>query len=975
MGKSLLFVLLAIVALFALLTVTVDPLGLMGDSKDAASTAHDVDVLTGNEGEDSGPTLKVTIGPDGVPMFDGDPVGTLNLGLGTAVLEGRVVAEDERPIRLARVMAMLPEAEDRGVRTRDDGTFQLRGLPAGRHELRTSATDYRTHSAVAPDVADDQTIQVPPIVLQRIRPHTDFLVVRAQDLFGNPIRGAKVLATTMPWDLHITIGPDLAGMKASAEQGTTDAKGTVRLGPLAPDMYNVVVSAGGFETTPRHRVVVTAGSERTVTIRMPNAVSVSGVVVDAQDNPVAGAFVSGMALPAYRSCMPTETNEQGEFVLEGLKRGAYMFFAYDDSGGESMSHGQAPSSGLKFTLPGAGTIKGRVIDEAGTGIQARVRPFQSGPFRYHYSQTYETNEDGTFEIGVPKGGWIVRAVTDDARVSDDASLKIETGEVTTVELKVVAGRSVRGIVVDAQGNHVEGAHVFIKRGGMPPSPSREYRAYTDAEGAFEIRGFREGTVSLYVEHPLYAGTTFEATPTTESTSPVRVVLGQGARVFGRMTDAAGNPVANETINLVPPRDFMNSRSIDTGGDGSYQFENLAPGAYRMSTGELGMATASLSKNIKLSDGESKEVNWDKPAASGTVTGVVTLGGAPVAGARVTAQDSRGPNDTRSTQTDKEGKFAMEGVEVGRVRIDVKTPDNLTGQATATIDGKTQRGHVTVAIQNAGLRVRLIDVEGQPAPGVWCNIEGADDAEMASAYHQLPVSGADGLVEAHTLPAGTYRMRASQTNFAQFVSDPIQLVGGKVVDLGDITLKPAAQISGRVTNDAGAPVEGATVSLRTADNRPVFLFSMSTTGSDGRYVVRGVESGRYRVRFEASGLAPSEAWVHVADGVGSADGVMARGGNVNFLVVTDTDEPVPGAKLTIYDGAGQVVTKTLSIANWSDTGQRFTDAKGRASIEDLATGGYRVVVEREGYGQTGDGAPVRVGPGATTEARIVVSKNP
>ena len=974
MGKSGVVVVLTILALFALLTFTVDPFGLMGPKGDADGTVTD-DTIEGT-GDEAAPALKVSVGPNGRRMYDGDEVGEVDVGLGTATLMGTVVDLDEQPVRLARVELVLPEAAGKAVRTNDDGTYTLRGVPAGQHELRARARGFRTHTEVGPVVRDGETQTVTRIVLRRVRPNTDAIVVRTRDMFGAPIRGAKVLATTIPWDLHIGMGPETAGMVAKSKQGLSNENGLVRLGPLEPGLYNVVASAKGYETTPRTRIMVTSGGERAVTIRLPSAVSVSGQVVDETGQPVKNAYVGGMAQPSWRSALPTETDGEGKFVLDGLKKGPYMFFAYSDAGGTTMSPGTAPQTGLKLVLKGAGVVKGKVTDAAGNPVVAKVRPYQAGPFRYNYSQLYDTKEDGTFEIGLPKGKWNFRAQLPDGRMSDDVPTDVEIGGEATITLKISQELTVQGVVLDQNGDHVAGAHVFVKRGGFPPTASRELKAHTDAEGEFTIAGFVPGSVTLHVTHPLYADTTFEATPSpSEKAKEVKVRLDAGARVFGVVKDAEGVPIANEQVNIISGSDFMDSRSTFTDASGRYVLDTLSPGEYSMTTGVYEQGAGGMRRgDISLSAGEQREINWTKPAAGGTVTGTVLLGEKPVANAAVTAQDTRGPEGAQTGVTNEEGQFEIAGVEIGRVNVTVKTAAGLTGRAGTSVSADSKTGSVTIRIENAGLRARLVDVEGRPLSGVWSNIESGDAGGGWSGYRQLPVTGGDGIIQSTSLPAGRYRLRASEADHAQFVSDPFTLQSGQTIDLGDLTLKDAAQITGRVADDTGAPVEGATVSLFTPDNKPVFLFSMSTTGSDGRFIIRGVESGRYRMRFEKKGLAPGDAWVDVADGGGSADGVLARGGSVNFLVVTDTDEPVSGAKLTIYDDQNRVVTRTLSIANWSDTGQRYTNNEGRTSIADLSAGGYRIVIERQGYSQTGAGEQIRVGPGTTTEARIVVSKD-
>ncbi|HXG44841.1 MAG TPA: TonB-dependent receptor [Gemmatimonadales bacterium] len=69
---------------------------------------------------------------------------------------------------------------------------------------------------------------------------------------------------------------------------------------------------------------------------------------------------------------------------------------------------------------------------------------------------------------------------------------------------------------------------------------------------------------------------------------------------------------------------------------------------------------------------------------------------------------------------------------------------------------------------------------------------------------------------------------------------------------------ASRLTGRVTDPDGAPVAGATVSLRGTVLR-------AATGSQGRYTISDVPAGHYTVTARAIGFAPGETEVTVAAG--------------------------------------------------------------------------------------------------------------
>jgi Carboxypeptidase regulatory-like domain len=59
----------------------------------------------------------------------------------------------------------------------------------------------------------------------------------------------------------------------------------------------------------------------------------------------------------------------------------------------------------------------------------------------------------------------------------------------------------------------------------------------------------------------------------------------------------------------------------------------------------------------------------------------------------------------------------------------------------------------------------------------------------------------------------------------------------------------ATIQGRVTDTTGSPLPAVTIEVRSA-SRPI---ERTTSGDDGRYVVKGLAAGVYEVSFELTGF--------------------------------------------------------------------------------------------------------------------------
>lgn len=906
----------------------------------------------------------------------GIPEGERDFGRGPAALRGSVRNEAGAPLggAVVEVVVVGLDSADRALRTRADGTFNVKGLPTGIHIVVASQPGYRTQSKPTPALEDTGEVELEPFVLLPRVDRRSTIEVLATDLAGRALEGVKILATTMPWNMHMAAGPEAVGLDGVRHRsGLTDADGRLSLEGLEPDLYNIVATAPGMAVEQRERFQVSPESTKRVVLRLMASTTIRGRMVDAAEQPVAGGMVMGFLQPQFESSVPTTTQADGSFLIDGVKPGAYLIVGYSEDSGSSMSPGKAPGEGLVLRMAGAGRVEGTVVDTAGKPVSAgHVRPWQSTYFGYYYSQIHPLSAEGKFSVALPKGDWNFRAELPDGSVSNEVKVSVETAGTAQVELRVPERLVVRGTVVDDAGNHIEGAQVFLMVGGFPPTPSREHHDISDPEGAFEVAGLEPGAISLHVVHPDYSAETVSATPAAAGgASPVRVVLRPGGTIRGRLVDAMDQPIAGERIAASPEGSYMEFRTTGTAADGSFVLTPLDAGTWTVGLG-LGAATA-VRERVVVAAGSSVDVLLRVPESGGTLTGIVKVGGVPTAGIEVVVADARGPTSGKAT-SDAEGRFRVEGLAVGPIAATAVAGGNARGRASATLAGETPTADVTIDIGTAALRATIVDADGLPASGVWSHLQHPDAVHAEeSGWVQLPQTGADGRIEAAGLAPGRYTLQANEEAHAHFTSQPFDLREGATVDLGTLVLRRAVEVRGRVVDDAGSAVENAAISVHFLDGRPAFMFSIATTGSDGRYVLRGIEAGTYRMGAEARGLAPATGVLVNVDGAGTvADFVLARGGGIQFSVESDTGEPIGGARLSLFDGAGRPVTRTLSLANFNDTGRRYTDPQGKALIDDLAPGAYRIEAVREGWVQIGGHTPTSVASGVRTPLRIVLS---
>jgi protocatechuate 3,4-dioxygenase beta subunit len=963
-----------------------DWFGLLGERARTTETADAPEEVGGTARlEGRGRVL-----PDKDPAtFDGDPVGVLDLGLGNAALSGTVTGAGA-PLRFARVVAVLaPPNDGRGVRTTKDGRFEIRGLPPAPTDVRASAEGFtsRTLSLVA--LVDGRTTDVGAIDLKRRPAQDDGLEVKVTDAGGRPIAGAKVSATTMPYGIYLTVGAQMAGIVgATSKDAHTDDLGTARFHPLPPERYDVVVRATGYALDALPSVVVAAGRVERVHVTLRPGLTMSGVVVDLAGAPVEGAHVGGVQMGAWRNPEAVLTDASGAFTLEGLIPGPYMLFAGHETKGEGsdQTH-KAGDKGLKIQLKGIGTLAGRVVTEDGKPVpKFTLRPYDNRPFLYAYSVVHAFEDpEGRFRIERAPGTYTIEAKADGCAFSSTTTAQVDLDKTREIVITLAAEGCVRGVVTDPDGNHLEGAEVYLRHGGFPPSPVREQYARTDADGRFALNGMALESVRLYARHAAYAVRVFEATPAPPAAAKeLTVRLTRGARVEGKvLSKASGAPLEGEEVSLVQGWEVFDAKTTVTDATGTYAFPSVAEGVYNLTAGRTAAGTAAQTKNgVRVPAEGTLVVNFESQKdaeASGSVGGRVTMAGAPLAGAEVSAYDDRGWENAVTEKTDADGRYLAKGLKPGRVTVRVEAPGGAADTDRVTIPKAGDVATLDFEFGRCALAGTLVSVDGRTSvSGAWITVESADGASGGDAWAVVKaqlMSDAAGRFSAKGLAAGAYRVRIVANGHAAKTTEAVALGEGESKDLGAIRLAAGGSIAGRVTDDRGVPVEHVALSLRDARGQSVFLFNMASTGSDGRYSMQGLELGAYTVRFEGKGFAPLEKPAVVSSEGSVLDAVLPRGGSLAAVVEDDRGNPVEGARVELYDARGERVAKTLSIVNLFDGDASKTNASGAATIPDLAPGAYVVKATKDGYAMTSDAPTVGVSSGGTSSARLVLRTTP
>jgi hypothetical protein len=160
------------------------------------------------------------------------------------------------------------------------------------------------------------------------------------------------------------------------------------------------------------------------------------------------------------------------------------------------------------------------------------------------------------------------------------------------------------------------------------------------------------------------------------------------------------------------------------------------------------------------------------------------GGAPVQGFSVTLDaQGQGPNGgTRGPWEFAGQRFELGDVPAGQVRVRVRTEDGAGGEAlVSTRPGEVAEVEVVMKAP-AGVRGRVVDATTQePLADARVFLEGPDLQDAGDR------TGADGRFSFERLVPGEYSLEVTAGQARTPVRQPVKLVDGQVLDLGNVAL--------------------------------------------------------------------------------------------------------------------------------------------------------------------------------------------
>ncbi|MFT3917495.1 MAG: sigma-70 family RNA polymerase sigma factor [Anaeromyxobacteraceae bacterium] len=362
---------------------------------------------------------------------------------------------------------------------------------------------------------------------------------------GTPIAGAVMLLSNRERDGELA-------------RALTGADGRYAFGPLAAGEYDVDANADGRAKLMASGITLLPGERFLQDFRLEANGSVEGSVTDPDGNPVAGARIRGGTIwSGGEGEARAVSGTDGRYRLPTVRPGQTIVRAWLGDGDSPavrvlrVEPGKAARS--DFVLAPLGTVEGSVTREDGRPLEGVVQAFIA-PERFGlWNQNVESvkarvDRGGRFRARVSAGAWKAFAVRTDNPASmarrEFRSFEVTAGGTEHVELTLpVTPPSLTVEVTEPGGSPAAFASVRVER----DQSSTLLRA--DEKGRVGLQVSAE-TVGVTV----YARSDCRATRkvVAPGENPVRIELGPGAPLRGRVSDPVGKPVRGFTLVLVYP---------------------------------------------------------------------------------------------------------------------------------------------------------------------------------------------------------------------------------------------------------------------------------------------------------------------------------------------------------------------------------------------------------------------------------------
>ncbi len=664
-------------------------------------------------------------------------------------------------------------------------------------------------------------------------------------------------------------------------------------------------------------------------------------------------------------------------------------------------------AGVDATLAYAGHIRGTVTERgaAASGIHVDVRANDGQPGWESVASAITTASGGYDAGALPTGSYLVR-FTDPGGARAEQYYDATSSPAGAVPVTVAAGVATEHVDGALESGHITGTvrsasgplediSVEVCAGQYGVESPRT--ATTGPDGTFDVGGLPTNDYSVRFRDPtgvwassFYSGADFPASANRLSVvagsvlDSVDATLEPAGHIAGTILDVTGGAAGiqvkafrTDGPNWAFPGPFVDYETTCTAEDGTYDLGGLPTGYYHLELSDADSVGPTHLTQYYVADGAYDSPKFPGSPVTvaygavtsvdatahmpGSISGTLTAGANPVAGARLSILGPWGFVARQNTYTDEHGAFRFEGLAPGDWGITSYDSSLFSWGATIHVG----EGEAVAYTGDASGHIRGIVTDGSaPVAGVQVDAYSyggrTSYGELSLVHQSTAVSAGDGTYDLAGLATygGSYYVHFADPSgrcASEYYSHSALAIGGTEVGATwgagsrlDVALLPAGSLSGTVSDGAGRGLSGVRVQVYQRETRwnTYWVPAESTlTASDGSYTVGHLLAGTYRVSFHDPSDDMLDAWYEAPIGAGPSGVAVAAGADTGGIdQVLSRTARVRGR---VVDGAGplsgvRVDVCVVGMSSFSVVRSTVTTADGSWEVAGLTTGGYKVL---------------------------------
>lgn len=762
--------------------------------------------------------------------------------------------------------------------------------------------------------------------------------LRVVDARGQGMAGVLVRLGEASWPAGLTDGNGRLAIRAHAEGGVRVRLASVDGRRLATNLE------------PR---AAAANTEEEILV-LEDAPAQTGRVRQEEDGrPLAGALVWLGADPGAFSLTDTEgryrvlASKGSTFWLEANAPGRLpkrILLRPLRSGAES-----APT----LALAQAGEIVGRVVAANGASISAaRVSALpaseEGGSARLRREQVLAgtaTGADGSFRLGRLRPGelYSVQAAKAGFLPSKVEALALASGG-RRASIVLAPTRAASGRILDTNGRPLAGAEVRLAAAralneasvsAVRASRRREPPdAVSDPRGRFTVAAIPALALDIEVLQPGYSRAVVRNFKVLPGTGPVdlgTIILRQGGAVTGIVVDGRGKPISGARVfrveELRAPSELAErlrdeTPEATTRADGRFSLSDQPRDLpIHLLISARGFLPATLrgvrppisSLRIRLEDGTRFVGRVLDPERLPVADANVALAWQATAPGR--DDISIGLPVVKTATTGRDGRFEVADMPAGRGTLAASAAGFVAVEEIPIVLPQAPGGEETVVLaRGSTLEGRVSTTTGDPVAGV-----------RIAAGPATGLSDDDGVFRIDGVPTGRVAVEAFHPDYPRY-RRRLQIKEG--INRLEVMFEAGSIVRGRVMDEAGEPVVGATAILQ-AEARSEAPSYRARTDADGIFTLKPVAAGRYRLGANAHGYMDAELEQAVTVGREAVEGldiVLKSGGTITGHILGLTADELSRvavraehesgeSMLAEVDAAGQYALRHLRAGGW------------------------------------------------------------